>query len=40
MADRAAMVPSVRRLEASRIEFTADDMPAAYRLFGATVALA
>ena len=40
MADRAATIPSVRRLGASQIEFTADNMPAAYRLFGAAVALA
>ena len=40
MADRAAALPSVRRPGASRIEFTADEVPAAYRLFGAAVALA
>lgn len=39
MADRAAILPGARRA-GRRIEFTADDMPAAYRAFRAAVALA
>jgi D-amino peptidase len=31
MADRAALLPGVRRTEGKRIEFVADDMPTAYR---------
>jgi D-aminopeptidase len=40
MADRAAIVPGVRRLEGKRIELTADDVPSAYRAFRAAVSLA
>lgn len=40
MADRAALLPGARRAEGRRVEFTADDMPAAYRAFRAMVALA
>ena len=40
MADRAAILPGVRRLEGKRIEMVADDVPAAYRAFRALVSLA
>ncbi len=40
MADRAAIAPGVRRLEGKRVEFTAEDVPTAYRTFRAIVALA
>lgn len=40
MADRAALLPGARRLDAMRIEFTAEDPVAAYRAFRAAVALA
>ena len=40
MADRAMMVPGVRRLEGRQTEFTAADVPAAYGLFRALVSVA
>jgi D-amino peptidase len=40
MADRANLLPQVERLDGRRIEFSAADMPAAYRLFNAAVMLA
>jgi D-amino peptidase len=40
MADRAAILPGVRRLEGKRIELAADDVPTAYRAFRAVVTLA
>lgn len=40
MADRALLLPGVRRTAGRRVEFTADDMPTAYRGFEAAVALA
>lgn len=40
MAERALMLPAARRSGGRRVEFTADDMPAAYRAFRAAVALA
>jgi D-amino peptidase len=39
MADRAMILPGVTRPEGKRVEFTADDAPAAYRLFQAVVSL-
>jgi D-amino peptidase len=40
MAERASLLPETRRTDGRRIEFSASEMPAAYRLFRATVALA
>jgi D-amino peptidase len=40
MADRAMLIPGVRRLEGKRTEYTADDVLAAYRAFRAAVTLA
>ena len=40
MADRAALLPGAHRSGGRQVQFSADDMPAAYRLFQATVALA
>lgn len=40
MAEQAALLPGIRRVEGRGIEFAADDMPTAYRLFQAAVALA
>jgi len=40
MADRASLLPEVRRMDGRRIEFSAPDMPEAYRLFRAVVMLA
>lgn len=40
MADRASLLPQVRRLDGRRLEFSAPDMPSAYRLFSALVSLA
>jgi len=40
MADRATILPGVRRPEGKWVEFHADDMPNAYRTFRAVVALA
>jgi len=40
MADRASLLPEVRRLEGKRIELVADDVPTAYRAFRAAVTLA
>ena len=40
MADGAVLLPGAQRAEGKRIEFSADDMPAAYRLFRAAVMLA
>jgi D-aminopeptidase len=40
MADRAMLVPGLRRLEDKQIEFTAADVPAAYGLFRALVSVA
>jgi D-amino peptidase len=39
MADRAALLPGARRPVSKRVEFTADDMPDAYRAFRVAVAL-
>jgi D-amino peptidase len=39
MADRAALLPGARRPVGKRVEFTAGDMPDAYRTFRAAVAL-
>ena len=33
MADRVAILPGATRLDAKRIQYTADDMPCAYRFF-------
>ena len=40
MADRAALLPGARRSGAGQVEFSADDVPAAYRAFQAMVGLA
>jgi D-amino peptidase len=40
MADRATMLPGSKRIDGSKVEFTAADMPAAYRAFRAAVGLA
>ena len=40
MADRAALLPGVRRVKGRRIEFTAEDMPTAYRALQVIVTLA
>jgi len=40
MADRVVLLPGACRSDGRRIELLADDMPAAYRLFRAAVALA
>jgi len=40
MADGATVLPGAHRPEGKRVELTADDMPTAYRLFQAAVALA
>lgn len=40
MADHAAMMPTVQRLDARKIEFQAADMPSAYRAFRCAVKLA
>lgn len=40
MADAASILPGARRAEDRRIEFTADDMPTAYRAFRSLVGLA
>lgn len=40
MADRAGLLPEAERLDGRRIQFSAADMPAAYRLFRAAVLLA
>jgi D-amino peptidase len=40
MADKAALLPGARRVNGRRIEFSAEDMPAAYSGFQAAVALA
>ena len=40
MADRAGLLPGARRSSAGQVEYTADDMPTAYRAFQAMVALA
>ena len=40
MADRAMLVPGMRRLGGRQIEFTAADVPAAYGLFRALVTVA
>ena len=39
MADRAMLLPGARRSEDSQVEYTAEDMPTAYRAFQAMVAL-
>jgi len=39
-ADRMAILPDLRRLEARKVEFTAPDVPTAYRIFRAAVSLA
>ena len=40
MGDLASLVPGIERLDGRTIEFTAPDMPAAYRMFRAVVNLA
>jgi D-amino peptidase len=40
MADRASLLPEVERVGGRRIEFSAADMPEAYRLFSAAIMLA
>jgi len=40
MADRAALLPGARRSADKKVEFTAEDMPAVYRVFQAMIALA
>lgn len=40
MADAAALLPVLTRLDGRRVEFQADSMPSAYRFFRAAVALA
>ncbi len=40
MADAAAILPGARRAGGKRVEYTADDMPAAYRAFRSLVGLA
>ncbi len=40
MADRVMALPGARRLEGKRVQFTADDVPAAYRVMRAAVAVA
>jgi D-amino peptidase len=40
MADQASALPGTKRLDGRRIEFSAEDMPTAYRSFGAAVELA
>lgn len=40
MADAAALLPGARRSEGKRVEYTAQDMPEAYRAFRALVGLA
>jgi D-amino peptidase len=40
MADRAGLLPGARRGEGRVVEYTAEDMPAAYRAFRAMVTLA
>ena len=39
-ADRAAMIPTVRRVGGLRFEFKADDYPEAFRTFYAMVTIA
>src|SRR5437870_692272 len=39
-ADRAAMIPTVRRIGGLRFEFAADDYPEAFRIFYAMVTIA
>jgi D-amino peptidase len=39
MADQAAILPGARRVEGRRIEFSADDMPTAYRALRTIVAM-
>jgi len=39
-ADRMAILPGLSRLEARKVEFTAPDVPTAYRIFRAAVSLA
>jgi len=39
-ADRIAILPGVRRLDARKLDLTAPDVPTAYRLFRAAVSLA
>jgi D-amino peptidase len=39
-ADRIALLPGIRRVEARKLEFEAPDVPTAYRLFRAAVSLA
>lgn len=40
MADRAAILPGAQRLDARRVAFTSEDMPAAYSAFQAATSLA
>jgi D-aminopeptidase len=40
MVDRVALIPGVDRLDARRIQYTADDMPMAYRFFRSAASLA
>ena len=39
-ADAAAILPGAERVGGKRVEFTAEDMPAAYRAFRSLVGLA
>lgn len=40
MVDRVSILPGATRLDAKRIQYTADDMPCAYRFFRSAVTLA
>ncbi len=40
MADAAALLPGARRLEGKRVQYTAQEMPEAYRAFRALVSMA
>jgi len=40
MADAASLLPGARRVGGKRVEYTADDMPLAYRGFRSLVSLA
>jgi D-amino peptidase len=39
-ADRISILPGIRRVEARKLEFTAPDVPTAYRIFRAAVSMA
>ena len=40
IADAAALLPGARRLEGKRVQYTAHEMPEAYRAFRALVSMA